>query len=306
MISELFKQKLPIVIAGFGCLLIVASIFKVEDISKLKISPYAIPVYPALLAGTVLIVVSIIMYVWTEKSKSKILQTNKPVVADNEEVQPTSSCYRRIALMGCTTDVIEKSTPKKQAIITFYKSLLEEVQRTPYGINACGAEPMRTAFREYYCEKLGSLSKSQIDDLNNRVRWYWFKGDNRGFNYEPGFFGSRELSDIEERTIREVSESDIVVIFSGRTGTHNQLVQLLKYNSQQKHGVNFHEKPLIILGWFGGSIKKYIDENNSKISWIMDAYRELDPEIEIFDWEKENNPKMLAQRLMRSIERLLQ
>ena len=177
-----------------------------------------------------------------EKEKKQHISTQE--VSENEPQSITS----RICLLGSKTwDIDEdKSKAKLNSIKFFYQCFIELMDRTPYGFNACGAEPWREIFYNHYCEKLRPFSKDQIQQVmqqvNNKVCWYWFPGDDLGFSYEPAFYHAVKTSSMEERLITEVQHSDVILALAGRTGTKNQVELLLKYHREKEHEVNFHTK----------------------------------------------------------------
>jgi len=80
MLSSLFQQRLPIVTSVLGFFLIIASFYKIDDITKLQISPYPIPIYPIFACGIILMLASIAIFVFTDSPlnfnfRSKIRST---------------------------------------------------------------------------------------------------------------------------------------------------------------------------------------------------------------------------------------
>jgi len=56
MVTEILKQKsLAIIFGGFGCLMLVAAVFQIEDITKFKVSPRPVVAWPAVVFGVGLI-----------------------------------------------------------------------------------------------------------------------------------------------------------------------------------------------------------------------------------------------------------
>ncbi len=212
---------------------------------------------------------------------------------------------RRIALMCSTTLEIEKSPDMARSLKLFYKNLIAEIEKTHYGINYCGAEPLQEILFEHYCAKLRSLNKSQMDEFSQTVRWYWFAGSNVGLNFAPAYFESHETPNVLERTIREATDADIIVAFTGRTGTRREIEKLLQLHNERHPGINLEQKPLIVLGWFGGSAKEFVDENRGNIEWIFRKYPELNPAEKIDGWDKGDTPIILARKLVNTIHRLL-
>src|ERR1044072_764877 len=62
MFDFLSKLKYPIILVAFGFLLVLASFFKIEDISKFQLSPYAAPIYTTYVIGIMLILASVLTY----------------------------------------------------------------------------------------------------------------------------------------------------------------------------------------------------------------------------------------------------
>lgn len=209
----------------------------------------------------------------------------------------------RISLLGATTWEIEDSKHKTQAMKRFYRALLAAIERTPYGLSTCGAEPLRRAFFESYCERLYHLPPNRLKEIDWRVRWYWYPGDSTGLNYRPAFFESCECLDAIDRDRRELEEAKLLVAFTGRTGTRTQVESLLA--EHQRGDIDLNKKKLVLLGWFGGSIKSLIDERQPTIQWLLNSYKELEPDQEIPDWHQDDMPRLLAERLVRTLQRLL-
>jgi len=126
-------------------------------------------------------------------------------------VKPKASDVPRICLLGSITSETENSPEKMDGLKYFYKCFVQQMYTAPYGFNACGAEPWREIFYLTYCDRLKTSSKSQMKQIDDKVCWYWFPSDNRGFNYEPGFYKSVETRNVQERLITEVNNSTIVL-----------------------------------------------------------------------------------------------
>jgi hypothetical protein len=62
MLSQLFKQPISVIITLVGCLLIIAGFFKIDDITKLAISPHTQPLYLCIVIGIVMILFGIFIY----------------------------------------------------------------------------------------------------------------------------------------------------------------------------------------------------------------------------------------------------
>jgi len=210
---------------------------------------------------------------------------------------------RRIALLGATTHEIERSKEKTRAIMRFYRALLAAVERTPYGLTSCGAEPLRRAFFESYCEKLYSRPRGDMKEIDRRVRWYWFPGDTLGFTHTPAFYENRRALDTDDRNRQELADASLMVAFTGRTGTRSQIEGLL---ADHKRGrVDLRQKKLILLGWFGGSIKSVIDERRAEIQWLLDLYPTLVPDQYDPAWHEGDRPERLAETLVNTLGELL-
>ncbi len=211
----------------------------------------------------------------------------------------------RISLMCSTTHEIEKSPEKEAALQIFYQSFISEIERTPICINTGGSEPLRSVILDGYARKLKTHSKPQLESLNNKVRWYWYLGDTSGFGFEPPIYESRQTNNATERPIKEVLESNVVIAFTGETGTREQLERLIKYHTQKQYGIDFNRRPLILLSWFGGSTKEFVNENLEELDWLLNKYPELEPIKEMKDWYHGDNPQKLAQRLVHTLQKFL-
>lgn len=66
MFQFLEKQKHPVILSALGFLLVITSYFEVADITKLQISRAASPIYPLYILGVLLIVSSILLYIFEE------------------------------------------------------------------------------------------------------------------------------------------------------------------------------------------------------------------------------------------------
>lgn len=212
---------------------------------------------------------------------------------------------QRISIHSSTTDEIQKSKEKTEALKLFYKSLITEIERTPFGINTCGPEPLRDVLIDYYCSKLRTHSKAQMDEINSRVRWYWRKGASIGINFEPALFENYEANNTSERRIMELTHSDIIIALAGRTGTRSNIEQIIEFHIQKKHNIDLEQKPLILLAWVGGSIKEYLDENKEKVLFLIQKYPELNPTEMIPDWYKGDKPTLLARRIVSYFQKIL-
>ena len=211
----------------------------------------------------------------------------------------------RIALWGSSTTNIDGSKKKLKMLKRFYSSLLKNLERTPYGLNSCGAEPVRRAFFERYCDRIYKQPHGSSTDLNWRIRWYWFAADDRGLNYAPPYFDNVQAGNAVDRNLREMVDSDIIVALAGRTGTREQLQRVFRYHEDPDHWVDLRTKPLILLGWFGGSVHRYIDENRREVQWLLDQYSELCPAEEVAGWDTGTTVDDLAQRLVETFQQIL-
>lgn len=215
----------------------------------------------------------------------------------------------RVSIMASTTDEIAKESAKTDALKRFYKQLLREVEGYHWGLNFCGAEPFREVIALDYAQKLREFSRDQMAEVDRRIRWYWYPGDRKGkgFNFEPAFYTSCRTNDGTERTLREVSDANIIIAFTGGTGTLGIVNSLIVWHSDMvQMKIDLNKKPLILLGWFGGSVKEFIDKNRDRIDWLLQKYPELKPAEEIPNWYDGDMPEKLAKQLMESVQRLYQ
>tara|TARA_R110002020_G_scaffold61545_5_gene165517 strand:+ start:446 stop:1546 length:1101 start_codon:yes stop_codon:yes gene_type:complete len=226
---------------------------------------------------------------------------NKVRRAINNSLKPK---YPRISIIGSTTEDIKKDGIKTQQLIRFYEELLSRIQDGDLGINACGAEPMRTAFLRTYCQKLKNYDKPAIEKYNHRVKWFFHRDDrsDHSLKYEPGYFSSQELSNSTERLLAEVDQSDAILFLAGQTGTLKQLRTLLENYPDRING-----KPLILLSWFGGSVKNYVKLYEEPMSNYFERYGhfEPDPRKEVENWWREDKVVELARILVEHIIKTL-
>jgi hypothetical protein len=255
--------------------------------------------------GLILVTSGMLMLVREgDKTKASVSFVEPPVVAKKIRM-------RRIALMCSITEEIQADPRKIEALKLFCRSFMEEVERAHYGINFCGAPPLREVLLDYYCEKLRlpDIKKEQMEEFNKIVRWYWYKTDTVGFNFEPAYFESHEMPDAEQRTLGEVADADIIVVFTGRTGTRLEIEKILRFHKEHKRGVDLEHKPLILLGWFGGSVKAFMQDpkNQKQVQWVMRQYSELvpNPSEEVPEWWIESMPKKLAKSAFDVIHTLI-
>lgn len=211
----------------------------------------------------------------------------------------------RVSVIGGVTHEIESDAAQEAGMKEFYRRVLEELERLPIGINNCGSDPIREIAIDYYSRRLYTYSRAQMNDLNGKIRWYWRLGAPRSYNYEPPIFESIESSSSHERRLMEYTDSDLVLASGGRTGTRSTLEQLLDYHNRRIHGVDLIRKPTILLAWFGGGTKEFLDDNRREVAGILDSYPELDPCSHVEGWYIGDMPKALAHRLVVVIQRLI-
>jgi hypothetical protein len=130
---------------------------------------------------------------------------------DGEDDRP------RVTLIGSTTDAIDASPAHTVALRRFYKPFFSDLERTPFGVNTCGPEPIRSVLFDMFRTKLDRCSRKQIRDIESRVRWYWRRGGNVGLNYEPPIFENREVASQDQRRRQEVRDAAVVVALAGRS-----------------------------------------------------------------------------------------
>jgi hypothetical protein len=229
--------------------------------------------------------------------------TNAPLATGDASARKTAGLVeKRIALLSSTTEQIQASPELTAALRRFYRELFRQIERFSYGINTCGAEPLRSVLREAYCEQLGRHSAQEMEQLSARVRWYWFAGDPVGFNFKPAFFESRETQNHQQRMLEETRDADLIVALAGRHGTLAQVERLILHHTKKEHGVNLERTPLVLISWFGGAVNEYVRSQGRALDWLMDGYRDLEPASEIHDWM--NRPEQLATRLVTGLRRL--
>lgn len=210
----------------------------------------------------------------------------------------------QIALLGSTSDEIEKDKKKKRALSKFYSKFVEEIERTPFGLSTCGPEPVRTVLFDLWRKKLDTHSKFQLEEFEQRVRWYWRKGGPVGLNYVPPVFKSIEAKNQTERRKREVDESSIIVAIAGRTGTRDQLEELVARDNTPSDIFSFSSKPVLLLGWFGGATMSFLQDYQDLAKAITKEYQNLSPLDELSDWWEEGRTEDLVRNLILTIRRL--
>lgn len=218
----------------------------------------------------------------------------------------SSSDWRsRVSIMGGITYDIESSDERTAAFKVFVRTLLAEFERLPVGVNHCGSEPLREIVIEDYSTRLRTHSRSQMDKLNGKIRWYWRGGAPRSFNYEPPIYESVEAATAEERRLLEFRDSDLIISLGGRIGTRSGLEQLLDYHRGGTNDVNLIRTPTILLGWFGGSTKEFIDAKQTDLTAILQGYQDLKPCAQLDGWDFGDTPRHLARVLAAAVRRLL-
>ena len=61
MLAQLVKQPFSVILAGFGFVLIVAGLFRIDDITKVAISPYSQPIYFSVGLGVLLMACALLL-----------------------------------------------------------------------------------------------------------------------------------------------------------------------------------------------------------------------------------------------------
>ena len=83
-LKDVKEIKFHVLVAVLGFVLIIVSFFKIEDITKLQITPNASPIYATLSIGVLLILVSLVSYLLSEDSiELRWLNPNKIEKRDN-------------------------------------------------------------------------------------------------------------------------------------------------------------------------------------------------------------------------------
>ena len=98
---------------------------------------------------------------------------------------------------------------------------------------------------------------------------------------QPPIFESVEGANSHERRIMEYKDSDMVVSIGGRTGTRSTLELLFNYHHRGLNGVDLVRTPMLLIGWFGGGTKEFIDNNRKQLSSIMTAIPSSTPTIRL-------------------------
>jgi hypothetical protein len=212
--------------------------------------------------------------------------------------------YIRITVIGSTSHSIEGDTDRTEALKQFYRTFFDELDRTPFGINTCGPEPIRTILYDLYRSRLETHSRSQMLDFEQRIRWYWRKGGSVGLNHEPPVFYGVEAKDQTERREMEISEAAMILAIAGRTGTRDYLEELLAKHNDPSSDFTFDTKPILLLGWFGGEVLKFMGANKQLIQPYTEPYSTLLPFKEILDWNEKGLAQSLARDLILTIRHL--
>jgi hypothetical protein len=209
----------------------------------------------------------------------------------------------RFSLIGSTTDAIEKDRQKAKGIRRFYRCLLNEIERTPLGINSCGPQPFFDVAAVYYGEKLTKCSRDQMEQTRKRIRWYWYEGGTRGINFAPAFFESYAAPSQTERRLAEITDAHAIVAVDGKSGSRSFSEQILSFHVRKEHGINLHNTPFVMLSWFGGSTKDLMHDNRRLIEPLTDGYSDLEPFAEVPNWWMAGVPEQLAARLIRHLHK---
>lgn len=76
MLGHLLKQPVFTIIAVFGCLLILFGLFKIDDITKLAVSPLSQPLYTSISLGIFMIVIGVALHIATNLTTSTFSISN--------------------------------------------------------------------------------------------------------------------------------------------------------------------------------------------------------------------------------------
>lgn len=79
---DLLGKRYDVILAALGGFLALVSFFKIEDITKLQISPYPTPIYPVFALGLALIAVSIVSFLFSEDAGWEWLHRTRIKKAD--------------------------------------------------------------------------------------------------------------------------------------------------------------------------------------------------------------------------------
>jgi hypothetical protein len=124
-----------------------------------------------------------------------------------------------------------------------------------------------------------------------------------GIRHTPPIYSNIKANDQDDRTLKEISNSDLVVSIAGGRGTKDQLYKIFEYH--KKGSLDLSNKEIILLGWFGGGTKEFIKDISNEFDKISINYSELKPKNEWKRWHKCNYPIDLADQLIDKICLLL-
>jgi hypothetical protein len=162
-----------------------------------------------------------------------------------------------ISLMGGRTPTIDSDPERQLAYNRFWRQLVLEIERTPFGINTCASDPVRSILFDLAAERLHRCTEDQLRDFAQRVCFIWRRGGTVGINYAPPLFSNIEVRSASERRLVEALRSDVMVAIAGRTGTFSALQELWDYHHSVPQKIDLKTKRLVLVGWFGGAALEF-------------------------------------------------
>jgi hypothetical protein len=215
------------------------------------------------------------------------------------------SVEKWISLLGSSTSIIDGDPERQLAYARFWREFVLEIERTPFGINTCGPNPLRSILFDLAAERLHECSNDQLRDFSQRVCFIWRRGGRVGINYAPPLFSHVEARSTLERRFIEAARSDALVVIAGRAGTSSTLDELWDFHYTIPQKIDLRTKRLILVGWFGGAaLEFHARVRNSDL--IVKADPPMPPLGEEFSgWWRDDIPLELARLLAKFIERQL-
>ena len=215
------------------------------------------------------------------------------------------SIEKWVSLMGSSTPVIDGDPERQLAYTRFWREFILEIERTPFGINTCGPNPLRSILFDIAAERLHKCSDDQLHDFSQRVCFIWRRGGTVGINYAPPLFSHVEVRSTLERRVIEAARSDALVVIAGRAGTSSALDELCDFHYTIPQKIDLRTKWLILVGWFGGAaLEFHVRARNGDL--IVKADPAMPPLDEEFSgWWCNDTPLELARILTKFIERQL-
>jgi len=210
-----------------------------------------------------------------------------------------------ISLMGGATPIIDSDPERRLAYNRFWRQLVLEIERTPFGINTCASDPLRSILFDLATERLCRCTSDQLRDFAQRVCFIWRRGGTTGINYAPPLFLNVEVRSALERRFIEALRSDVIVAIGGRTGTFSALQELWDYHHSAPQKIDLKTKRLVLVGWFGGAALEFHKQvcKSDLVAKASPSMPALDEEFS--GWWHNDIPLKLARLLAVFIEHQL-